>query len=622
MDDSDAGLLATIGAGADTLATIAASPGSTIVPTIAQSTQSGARLSEELAELAQNPLQIEVAERLGEGGMGVVNAATQTALGRTVAVKTLKRSDPAGALDLLREAWVTGSLEHPSIVPVHYLTVTPDGTPSIVLKRIEGVEWSRLLGDAAEVKRRFGSDDLLAWNIGILTQVLNAVRFAHSHGILHRDLKPANVMIGDYGEVYLLDWGIAVSLRDDGTGRLPLAANANQLAGTPSYMAPEMLRRETDPPLSERTDVYLAGAVLFEIVAGGPPHRGTSSLAVIASIVASQPELPAGVPAELARIVDRALEREPAARFESIEALQAALQRYVAHRGSAQLAMRADERLAELKTKLAANATQTEIYRLFGACRYGFRDALAVWPDNEDARRGLVQAIVAVAEFELAANRADIAVQLLEELEEPHPMQERAREQARASALRVAELERIGRDHDQRIGTRTRMVIALFFGILFTALPLAFHSVDMATQATHDMQISFACGFLVLILIARWWARETMGATAFNRRMSASLIFLFIAQIMFGVGAKLVGVPAQDLWVWNFALYFVVAGLSAISLEPWLWVVAAGYLAAFLASAYDRTHVLLMLSAANALFTVVAVWRWRTPLTVRRPSGT
>src|SRR6185312_16743575 len=113
----------------------------------------------------------------------------------------------------------------------------PDGSPIIVLKRIEGVEWSTLIADPAEVERKFGATDLLAWNLGILMQVLNAVRFAHHRGVLHRDLKPSNVMIGDFGEVYLLDWGIAVSLRDDGSGRFLLATDATELAGTPCYMA-------------------------------------------------------------------------------------------------------------------------------------------------------------------------------------------------------------------------------------------------------------------------------------------------------------------------------------------------------------------------------------------------
>jgi serine/threonine-protein kinase len=614
MAEEDA-LLATLSA--DTMATIAASPASTIVPTIAQSLQSGG-VGTVLEQLAKNPLQLERGEKLGEGGMGVVHTAQQVALGRTVAVKTIKGTESSMALQLLREAWIGGSLEHPNIVPVHYVTVSPEGMPSIVLKRIEGLEWNKLAGDAEAVKRRFGADDLLAWNIGILMQVLNAVRFAHRNGILHRDLKPANVMIGDYGEVYLLDWGIAVSLRDDGTGRLPLAANATQLAGTPSYMAPEMLRREGDPPLSERTDVYLAGSVLFEIVAGRPPHQGTSSLAMIASIITGPLELPAGVPPELARIIERAMERDPAARFDSVEALQSALRSYMAHRGSALLAARAHERLAELTAKVASNAEQAEIYRLFGACRYGFRDALAVWPENEDARRGLLQAVVVVAELELAANRPQTAVSLLEELDEPHPLQESAREAARVHALRVAELERLGREHDQRIGTRTRMFVTLVFGVLFTVLPLVVHARGVAVEPTAEMHILVAASFLALFVLARVWARESLGATSFNRRSTGSLLFMFVAQVMIGIGGKLAGLAPGEIWMGNLALYFVIAGMSAIHLDSWLWIACAGYLAAFLGGSYDRTYVLLMLSGANALFTIVAVWRWRAPLHAER----
>src|SRR6185503_14452978 len=137
---------------------------------------------------------------IGQGGMGVVREAEQVSLGRTVAVKTVKpdQRSPEAAQDLLREAWVTGSLEHPNVVPVHHLGLDDEGMPAIVLKRVEGVEWSKLIRDAEDVKRRYGAADLLVWNLSILMQVLNAIRFAHSRGILHRDLKPSNVMVGDF----------------------------------------------------------------------------------------------------------------------------------------------------------------------------------------------------------------------------------------------------------------------------------------------------------------------------------------------------------------------------------------------------------------------------------------
>jgi serine/threonine-protein kinase len=103
-------------------------------------------------------------------------------------------------------------------------------------------------------------------------QVCNAISFAHSRGMIHRDLKPSNVMIGSFGEVLVLDWGLAVCLRDDGDGRLPLARDCKTLVGTPCYMAPELMRGPAG--LSERTDLYLLGGMLHEIVEGQPPNQG------------------------------------------------------------------------------------------------------------------------------------------------------------------------------------------------------------------------------------------------------------------------------------------------------------------------------------------------------------
>ncbi|MFN7700504.1 MAG: serine/threonine-protein kinase, partial [Deltaproteobacteria bacterium] len=178
---------------------------------------------------------------LGVGGMGVVKLGQQRSLERAVALKSLKDGleSPSARLKLLREAWITGKLEHPNIVPVHDLGVDERGEPRIVLKRIEGASWSSLLTDRDEVRRRFDSEDLLEWNLRVLLEVARALHFAHARGIVHRDLKPENVMIGSFGEVYLVDWGLAVALEDDGTSRLPLARDATELAGTPSYMAPE-----------------------------------------------------------------------------------------------------------------------------------------------------------------------------------------------------------------------------------------------------------------------------------------------------------------------------------------------------------------------------------------------
>ena len=362
---------------ADTSLTLRQAPSSTVIPTQIRSTggRRAVAVLEELARLAPGAeAQLKPGKTIGEGGMGVIRVAEQTALGRTVAVKTLKGDgrNPAAALDLLREAWVTGALEHPNIVPVHHVGLDEHGNPIIVLKLIEGVEWHDILEDAALVEARYGAGDLLAWNLGILLQVTNALRFAHSRGIIHRDLKPANVMVGEFGEVYLLDWGIAVSLHDDGSGRLPLASAADEMAGTPCYMAPEMLARAGGPPLSERTDVYLVGAVLFEIITGQPPHQGQTAVEVVTSVLASRPRLPDDAPAELARICTRAMEPDPADRYASIDELRHDLTAYLEHRGSARLADVARARKDELLALLVAEREREAIYRLYGACRFGF----------------------------------------------------------------------------------------------------------------------------------------------------------------------------------------------------------------------------------------------------------
>jgi len=244
-------------------------PGSTIEPPRAASSGAMAALDALRGLGATLGGKIDVHHTLGEGGMGVVHLATQRTLGRQVAVKTLRKGagDEQAALRIVREAWITGALEHPNVVPVHDVGVDASGAPVIVMKRIEGRPWSHYLRDAAAVAKRFAAADLVEWNLRTLANVCNAMHFAHARGILHRDLKPDNVMIGEFGEVYVLDWGIAVSLADDGTGRFPLASQATDIAGTPHYMAPEMLLG--DPTmLSPRTDVYLLGAMLYEIFTG------------------------------------------------------------------------------------------------------------------------------------------------------------------------------------------------------------------------------------------------------------------------------------------------------------------------------------------------------------------
>ncbi len=264
----------------DLAKTIERSPGSTIEP---QGGTIDPRVRAEIAELTgtQTLQRVEVGDTLGEGGMGIVRLGVQKSLGRSVAVKTLKSADfdDAAVLRLLHEGWITGALEHPNIVPVYDLAVDDRGAPVLVLKKIDGTAWSELLANPQRIATLYNNPDVLEANLRIFIQLCRAIEFSHSRAVVHRDIKPENVMLGEFGEVYLLDWGIAVSTRSDREGRLPTAEKCEGLAGTLPYMAPEMI--EEPPRITEQTDVYLLGATLFEVVTGQPPHEGSNMMAIV-----------------------------------------------------------------------------------------------------------------------------------------------------------------------------------------------------------------------------------------------------------------------------------------------------------------------------------------------------
>lgn len=601
--------------------TIERRPDSTIVPNDAGVDAASERAMALLDELGASTLErkLELHGTIGEGGMGIVRLATQRALAREVAVKTIKdehKSDRT-LLKLLREAWVTGGLEHPNVVPVYDIALDGDGAPLIVLKKIEGVDWGSLMHDATGVRERFGADDLLEWNLRTFLSVCNAVRFAHSRGVLHRDLKPENVMVGQFGEVYLVDWGIAVSLQEDGSGRLPLASDAREMAGTPVYMAPEMLGG-SGSRLSERTDIYLLGAILHEIVMGEPPHRGESFMALVASIALSEPELKESVPEELSRILRRAMHRDPDARFENVEQVRLAVQAFLHHRDAARLAARAEERMEELVARIGRAASiedREAVYHLFGECRFGFRHALEVWPGNDAARVGLDSAIRAMVEHELALGEPDAARKLLAEMEAAPPELTQRVEVARdRKAQEEAGLRKLQEDLDPTHGRRTRVFLTTVMGFLWTLLPLAAGAHWSRVEGFAWSGIAISVVFMAMIFGFVWWARESMMRTAINRRMVLAGFLAVGLQLV----ARLVALKTGDALLETFHEGFLVwTGLVVMlaSATDWrLLVSAAGYLAAYVIVPFvGLEHVHFALSASNAVLMLNAVLLWLRP---------
>ncbi len=271
-------------------------------------------------------------EEHARGGLGRVVRAVDTRLGRTVAVKELLRQDDWHEARFVREALITARLEHPGIVPVHEAGRWPNGAPYYVMKLVEG----------RTLKELFATKQTLRERLGLLPHIIaiaDAVGYAHSEGVIHRDLKPSNVIVGEFGETIVVDWGLARDTRRDvpeppaelmptakGSG---VSTISGKVVGTPAYMAPEQARGEL---VDERADVYAIGAVLYELLAGKAPHADTTPQAVLDRVIAGPPNpLPAVAPAapgELADIVGKAMARQPSGRYANGSALAEDLRRF------------------------------------------------------------------------------------------------------------------------------------------------------------------------------------------------------------------------------------------------------------------------------------------------------
>ncbi|HEY1552615.1 MAG TPA: serine/threonine-protein kinase, partial [Kofleriaceae bacterium] len=217
----------------------------------------------------------ELGRELGRGGMGEVLIAQDTRIAREVAIKLMRpeQRDPESIARFFREAHIQGRLDHPSVVPVHDLGVDGNGNPYFVMKRLSGTTLFDVLAQRGKdpvVRAKWPRRQILARFVDVCL----AIEFAHTRGIVHRDLKPANIMLGDFGEVYVLDWGLARVIDDDRSSgsitepffKYDVAQTAaGSVFGTPGYMPPEQIR---DAAVGRHADVFSLGCILYEILTG------------------------------------------------------------------------------------------------------------------------------------------------------------------------------------------------------------------------------------------------------------------------------------------------------------------------------------------------------------------
>jgi tetratricopeptide (TPR) repeat protein len=357
-------------------------------------------------------------EEIARGGMGVVYRAADTAFGREVAVKVLQdRFGPASAAArrFVEEARITGRLEHPAIPPAHDVGVLPDGRPFLAMKLIRGDTLDALLNrrpDPAADRGRF---------VAIFEHVCQAVAFAHARGIVHRDLKPHNVMVGAFGEVQVMDWGLAKVLGEP-RGVNPRAdapdpdeppdadpdrttdhrgagdatddrTQAGQALGTPAYMPPEQARGDLDR-IDRRADVFALGATLCEILTGAPPY-GRVATGVVLARAAGGTLSPAfaeldgcGADPELVALCKRCLATDPADRPADAAAVAGLV---AAHREAVEGRLRSAEReRAAAEAKAAEQRKRRRVQLALAAAGVLLATGaggVAVWRADEAGRQ-------------------------------------------------------------------------------------------------------------------------------------------------------------------------------------------------------------------------------------------
>lgn len=561
---------------------------------------------------------------LGEGGMGRVLLARQGSLGREVAVKVTRASASAGAVNaLLHEAQTSGSLEHPGIVPVYSLGSDAEGRPAIVMKRVDGVSWSMLLRNADDPAwRRITSDreaDHLDANVEILRQVCNAIAFAHSKGVLHRDLKPSNVLIGEFGEVYVADWGIAIRKVEALVSRKP------SLVGSPVYLAPEMVAGE-DTEMDERTDVFLLGATLYELLSGAPPWSGPDLRAVLEAALACAPKpLPATAPRELVELCQRAMARNPDERLQSALEFRDALSAWLRHRGSVELAAAADRRLSTLLATLQSTDKE-RIYPLLAECRFGFTQALAEWPENDVALQGLARCLEATAAHELAAGHVDAARALLNELKHvPRALQEQlaaAEAKQQADARTRERMDYLSRQLDPSVALRQRVmafVATTVFIVIVTVSPYAFPEVHAALRASRwylsGLMGIVTTGFLFALFVWRRW----LLSTRLNRRIMGMVAVAVLGTQFQRVVAAVQNIGVRDTVLQNAVLVLVVCVTGGITLHAGFYLAALPMLGALIVNLLVHGHEpqVFGVAAIGCLGVAAASWRtWRGEATL------
>ena len=555
--------------------------------------------------------QFELLECIGEGGMGVVYRARQRSLGRQVALKRARDGDPDALDRFVVEGRVTAWLEHPGIVPVHMMCRDDALLPHLAMKLVRGRDWLSMLNDPTVPMQR---------HVEVLIAVCNAVAFAHDAGVVHRDLKPANVMVGTYGEVYVLDWGIAFATDERAAAATGLAgvAPTDSPVGTPNFMAPEQIISHLVPQ-GPHTDVFQLGCCLHAVLTGLPRYLGADLEEVLRAAVAPRPyAYPKRLPTELVAIAIRATDPDPQLRPPSALALRDELRDWLTHSQADVFVTDGEASLQRIRVQPAqSTADRTALRQLFREGRAAFDAALRIWPHHPAAIAGRRALLAEQVRAALAAGDLSQARTTADELADPELLAEVAKVEA-AAAERERELVAY-REQQSRQSWREIAVpqseICLFAAVLALATGTA---VTMLTDDWTDVRqqkpvLLWLLAAFLMPLFAEWRMRRVPAVV--RVQVNAMHLIGGPATLVCGLLVVLHWLRGESLWLavglTPFVASVAICGL-AVLWKRWLLVPAAICALAGLVGSLAGQWLMLVQSAGMALAMVYIAIALRT----------
>jgi eukaryotic-like serine/threonine-protein kinase len=517
-----------------------------------------------------------VTNLLGRGGMGVVEHANQQSLDRGVAIKRLanERTDPRNVTALLHEAMITGSLEHPNIIPIHLLGLDQDKHPVMVMKKAEGLAWSALLHGVNDEHWKNWRGDRLERHVQILIQVCNAVHFAHTRGVIHRDIKPANIMVGDYGETYLLDWGVATKVEN-------YDESDNRIWGTPAYMAPEMA---SGKQVNAQTDVFLLGSCLHEILTGFPRYRGrTARESLKLARAAGSFVFDSSVSPELATICNKACSKEREKRYQSAQEMREALTTFLRERTMWELLHVANQRVDALQELLRSVFSKPGtpvmpeknyvIFKLFNESRFGFEQVLTQVPEHKAATTGLQRCLEAMFMYAIDQRNADFAASLVTDMPWQRPdltqKLDELQESLASDSQALLRLEALRHDQDMKISSSQRATV--FGGAMLT---LSFFMFGLEAFSAHLSQTQqlvssiFGIGLIGFVTLGiTLLNRDIFLLNQVNRSLTGTLLAGFFALSLSRALSLNSGVAMDHIWQSDLLICLLIGILSGLSIR-------------------------------------------------------